>query len=262
MLCAVDWCVLCNGSYDSFRASVASAAGTIPARSRCKPSTSTPARVGLDAQRLLAEAGVPHLHLGPEAVIEIEQRLAAAVRQSLGKLQPFDRIGIGQAKVDCVAATRRPVDASGKIAVRYSSCTDPAITSLPEGKIDPYLKTITFAHGEKPLGALHYYATHPQSRYGDDRATSDFRASHVRNCNERKAFSRSISRVAAATLPWASTTTAPTSPGKSWWSDAGRHGGLDRRDQAGSRDSDPLAGVPTVLPRRTGAGFTLADCLA
>jgi hypothetical protein len=44
----------------------------------------------------------------------------------------------------------------------------------PEGYIDPFLKTITFARGDKPLVRLHYYATHPQSFYGDPRTSYDF----------------------------------------------------------------------------------------
>jgi hypothetical protein len=36
------------------------------------------------------------------------------------------------------------------------------------------LKTITLARGDKPLVRLHYYATHPQSFYGDPRASYDF----------------------------------------------------------------------------------------
>ncbi len=264
VLCAVDWCVLCNGSYDSFRASVASAAGTIPAQVAVQTvHQHTAPIVDLDAQRLLAEAGVPHLHLGPEAVIEIEQRLAAAVRQSLGKLQPFDRIGIGQAKVNCVAATRRPVDASGKIAVRYSSCTDPAITSLPEGKIDPYLKTITLAHGEKPLVRLHYYATHPQSRYGDGRATSDF-PGIAREKLQRKEGVFQVYFTGCS----GNVTVGKYNDG----SDKSRKE-LVERLLAGMEASiaatrlAPATPIrwqvcPTVLPRRTGAGFTLADCLA
>ena len=51
----------------------------------------------------------------------------------------------------------------GKLHGRMSSCTDPAQIALPEGNIDPFLKTITFARGEKPLARLHYYATHPQN---------------------------------------------------------------------------------------------------
>lgn len=36
------------------------------------------------------------------------------------------------------------------------------------------LKTISFWNGEKKLAALHYYATHPMSYYGDGMVTSDF----------------------------------------------------------------------------------------
>jgi hypothetical protein len=54
-----------------------------------------------------------------------------------------------------------------------SSTTDPKLQALPEGRIDPMLKTITFARGDKPLVRMHYYATHPQSFYGDPRACTD-----------------------------------------------------------------------------------------
>ncbi len=47
------------------------------------------------------------------------------------------------------------------------------------------MKTITLARGEKPLVRLHYYATHPQSYYGDGRATSDV-AGDAREALERK----------------------------------------------------------------------------
>jgi hypothetical protein len=45
---------------------------------------------------------------------------------------------------------------------------------MPDGNIDPWLKTVTFARGDKALVRLHYYATHPQSFYGDPRASYDF----------------------------------------------------------------------------------------
>jgi hypothetical protein len=45
---------------------------------------------------------------------------------------------------------------------------------MPEGLIDPMVKTITLARGEKALVRLHYYATHPQSFYGDGRVSADF----------------------------------------------------------------------------------------
>jgi hypothetical protein len=45
--------------------------------------------------------------------------------------------------------------------------------AAPEGLIDPWLRTVTFFDGEKPLVRLHFYASHPQGFYGDGRATSD-----------------------------------------------------------------------------------------
>jgi hypothetical protein len=104
---------------------------------------------------------------------EVTDRLAEAVKSSLGELQPFDHIGTGQAKVERVASTRRiPID-GGKVRARMSSCRDPEVRALTEGKIDPWVKTITLACGQKPLVRLHYYTTHPQSFYGDPRACSD-----------------------------------------------------------------------------------------
>ncbi len=174
VLCALDWCELNNGSHEAYRNKIAAAAGTTAAHVALQTvHQHTAPVVDREAQKILAAAGAGELQLDPKAFEVIGDRLAEAVQESLGRLEPFDHIGTGQAKVDRVAATRRPVDASGKIRVRYSACKDAAIRALPEGKIDPYLKTITLARGEKPLVRLHYYATHPQSFYGDGRASSD-----------------------------------------------------------------------------------------
>ena len=45
---------------------------------------------------------------------------------------------------------------------------------MPEGGIDPLLRTITLLRGDKPLVRMHYYATHPQTYYLDGRASYDF----------------------------------------------------------------------------------------
>ncbi len=47
-------------------------------------------------------------------------------------------------------------------------------SALPEGTIDPLLKTIAFYDHQEKIAACHYYATHPMSYYGDGRVTSDF----------------------------------------------------------------------------------------
>jgi len=186
VLCALDWCELCNGAHDRLQKQLAAAAGTEPARValQCVHQHTAPL-VDLDAQKLLAQAGVAGLQLDPQVVAAIERNLVAAVKESVKHIEPFDHIGTGQAKVERVAATRRPVGANGKIWVRYSSCKEAALRALPEGAIDPYLKTITLAEGEKPLVRLHYYATHPQSFYGDHRASSDV-PGDAREALERK----------------------------------------------------------------------------
>ena len=87
---------------------------------------------------------------------------------------PFTHCGIGQAKVAQVASNRRIV-ADGKVtAIRFSSTKDPKVRAEPEGIVDPWLKTLSFWNKDKPLAALHYYATHPMSYYGDGRVSSDF----------------------------------------------------------------------------------------
>jgi len=127
-----------------------------------------------DALRLIAALDHPPPHPDPRFFDNAAETLAAAVGESLGRLEPFDRVGTGEARVHGVAATRRVPGPDGTIRIRWSSCRDPALRAEPEGYIDPMLKTITFARGEKPLVRLHYYATHPQSFYGDARASYDF----------------------------------------------------------------------------------------
>jgi hypothetical protein len=173
VLCAVDWCGLCNSSYELFRSKLAAGAGTDVSNVavQCVHPHTAPYTDG-DAQKLLNQfEGFP-MFVDLKFLDEATDRLAAAVKASLDKFQPFDRIGTGQAKVDRVASSRR-IMVDGKLVGRSSSCTETAVRALPEGRIDPYLKTITLAQGDKPLVRLHYYACHPQTRYGDPRASSD-----------------------------------------------------------------------------------------
>jgi hypothetical protein len=175
VLCALDWCELCNSTHTLFRRKMAEAAGTHVSCVAAQTIHQHTAPMGdADAFRLLEKIDNPPPHLPPDFFDKTADRLAAAVRESLDRLEPFDRVGIGQAKVQRVASSRRVPAEGGGIRVRWSSCKDPELQAAPEGYIDPFLKTITLAQGEKPLVRLHYYATHPQSFYGDPRATYDF----------------------------------------------------------------------------------------
>jgi hypothetical protein len=174
VLCAVDWCGLSNSSHLLFRSKIAAAAGTDVSyvAVHCVHQHTAPYTDG-DAQKLLDGEKDPPRYVDFKFLEEVTDRLAAAVKESLKRLEPFDSIGTGQAKVERVASTRRiPLD-GGKVRTRWSSCKDPELRAMTEGKIDPLLRTVTLAQGEKSLVRLHYYATHPQSFYGDRRASSD-----------------------------------------------------------------------------------------
>ncbi|MCE5266892.1 MAG: hypothetical protein LLG00_03290 [Planctomycetaceae bacterium] len=267
VLCALDWCELCNGSYDLLRAKVAEGAGAAPSHValQCVHQHTAPL-IDFDASALLSRAGVPpgSIHLDPKAFEAIERRLVTAVRQSIGRLESFDRIGTGQAKVDRVASTRRCRDQSGVVFARFSSTAmSPALRQMPEGAIDPYLKTITLARGEKPLVRLHYYATHPQTRYGDGRASSDI----VGDAREKLERQEGVFQV-YFTGCGGDVTVGKYNDG----SDRCRRE-LGERLFAGMKAASaatkltPAASVrwrthPVILPRRTDAGCSAPECLA
>jgi hypothetical protein len=174
VLCAVDWCELCNSSHALFRRKIAEAAGTCVSRVAVAAlhQHTAPVADG-DAEKLLTAAPKPPAVLGAKTVEALADRLAAAVRRSTACLEPFDQVGVGEAKVDRVASSRRVKGAHGKIRVRWSTCKEADLRAMPEGLIDPLLKTVTLARSGKPLVRLHYYATHPQTPYGDGRASAD-----------------------------------------------------------------------------------------
>ena len=175
VLCAIDWCAICNSTHALFRRKIAAAAGTDAERVALHTVHQHTAPIAdIDAYTLLKKAPDPPPLPEPKFFEEMAGRVAAAVQDSLGRLQPFDRVGTGEGKVERVASTRRVMGKDGKIHPRWSGGNDAASRAEPEGLIDPLLKTITLASGDRPLVRLHYYATHPQSYYGDQRATYDF----------------------------------------------------------------------------------------
>jgi len=175
VLCAIDWCGLSNSSYELFRRKLAAGAGTETScvAIHCVHQHTGPL-VDADAQRLLKATDKPPRFVNAEFLDQVTDRLAMAAEQSLSRFQPLDHIGTGQARVDRVASTRRIPIGDGRIRWRASRTNSPQLQAAPEGTIDPMLKTITLAHGDRPLVRLHYYAVHPVSYYGDPRASVDF----------------------------------------------------------------------------------------
>lgn len=175
VLCAVDWCVLCNETHLLWRRQLAEAAGTDVTRVavQCVHQHTAPIVDG-DEQAVLDQSPHPPRSTDARAAAEIAQRLAAAVRAALPRLAPFDQVGTGESRVERIAANRRVLFPDGQIRVRWSACTDPELQAAPEGLIDPLLKTITLARGGQPLVRLHYYAVHAQTAGGDGRVSGDF----------------------------------------------------------------------------------------
>jgi hypothetical protein len=177
VVCAVDWTGLLNSAHLEFRKALAAGAGTTPDRVavHCVHQHNAPMAC-IDAEQLVAAQGdLPHildLAFFEKLCARGRETVAAAVATAV----PLTHIATGQAKVDRIASNRRVSrDEQGRIkSMRGSSCKDPALIALPEGTIDPFVKTVAYYSGDQKVVACHYYATHPMSYYGDGRATSDF----------------------------------------------------------------------------------------
>jgi hypothetical protein len=177
VICAVDWTGLLNEAHVRWRATLAKAAGTSPERVavQCVHQHNAPFAC-LDAEQIVsAEGDLPHI----VDLVFFDRCLDTAektVRQAVDRAQAVTHVAQGQAQVDRVASNRRVNrDDQGHIlAMRGSSCRNAALRALPEGLIDPWLKTVAFYNGPQKLVACHYYATHPMSYYGDGRVSSDF----------------------------------------------------------------------------------------
>lgn len=175
VVCAVDWCEICNSTYALFCRKIAEGAGTSTARVAVHSNHQQAAPVAdMDAIRLLQQTTNPPPLPDLKVFEEMAERVGTTVKESLGRLQPFDRIGAGEGKVEQVGSTRRVIGKDGKLRARYSYIKDVALRGDPEGVIDPMLKTITLAQGEKPLVRLHYYACHPQNLADNRNVGYDF----------------------------------------------------------------------------------------
>lgn len=176
VLCAVDWTGLLNDAHRAWRQALAQAAGTTIDRVsvHCVHQHNAPF-VCLEAQKIVSLQG----DCPPVVFLDFFQqcldRAVGAVRGAMTRLRPVTHVATGQAKVDKVAGNRRFINAEGKLVDwRGSSSKNPVHKELPEGLIDPWLKTVAFYDGETRIAACHYYACHPMSYYGDGRLSSDF----------------------------------------------------------------------------------------
>lgn len=177
VVCVVDWTGILNEAHVQWRTALATAAGTTPERVavQCVHQHDAPF-VCLRTQELLEEQNSGLINVDVPFFNDCLKRGAEAVTAALGEAVPLTHIAHGEAAVEKVAGNRRvALDEKGRVTkMRGSSCKDPELIALPEGLIDPMLKTVAFYSGEKKVLACHYYACHPMSHYGKGQVSSDY----------------------------------------------------------------------------------------
>jgi hypothetical protein len=176
VLCAVDWIGIANDGYDTFRAGIAKAAGTLRERVALHVLHQHDAPdCDFSAEQILNKAGMEPRQFDGTFQRQTLSELERAVRASLLRAQPVTHLGLGEARVERVASNRRILGPDGKVRdVRWTATKDAAVRAEPEGTIDPVISLISFWNGEQPLAVLSYYATHPQSYYRTGIPNPDF----------------------------------------------------------------------------------------
>jgi len=176
VLCAVDWIGIGNGGHDAWREALAAAAETTVDRVTVHTLHQHDGpRCDFTAEELLAAHGLRGTRFDVPFAKRAIAAAADAVRRATTEAKPVTHLGIGEAKVEKVASNRRILGPSGKVVLgRMSASRNPEVQAAPEGTIDPILKLISFWNGETPLVCLTYYATHPQSYYGQGDVTAEF----------------------------------------------------------------------------------------
>jgi hypothetical protein len=176
VLATVDWITLSNEGMTVFAQKLADAASTTPDRVSIHVlhQHDTP-RCDFTTERLMEEHGLGGIKHDNRYLNQVIDQASRALKSSLENPKKLTHVGFGKAKVDSVASNRRILGEDGKVAiVRFSKSTDPKAIGATEGLIDPWLKSVTFWSDDTPVVTLNYYATHPQSYYGEGDVTAEF----------------------------------------------------------------------------------------
>jgi hypothetical protein len=173
---AVDWCEIRNDALQRWQEVLAAAAGTTPERVLvCAVHQHDAPVADLAAEHLLRERRLPGTVCDPAFHETAVQRVAAALRSSLGNARRVSHLGLGQAQVRQIASNRRYLAPDGTVQFdRTSSTRNPEAIDAPENLIDPWLKTLSFWDGDIPVAAVSAYAVHPMSHYGKGDVSADF----------------------------------------------------------------------------------------
>lgn len=176
VLVAVDWCEIRNDAHARWREVLAEAAGTVPGRVLVSSVHVHDAPVAdLGAERMLRAQRAAGSICDPEFHERAVRRVGVAVRDAVRSRQAVTTVGWGMAPVERVASNRRFVRADGTVSFgRTSASREAAAHQADEGRIDSQLRTLSFWAGDRALAAVHVYATHPMSYYGQGQVSADF----------------------------------------------------------------------------------------
>lgn len=176
VMAAFDWTGILNDAHLEFSKVVAKAAHTTPERValHCVHQHNAPF-IDATAQKHVSEQKDLPPSFDVNWFSEVQQKVAKVVTASLAQTQKVTHLHVGRATVERIASNRRILGPDGKISGwRGSSCKDAKLRDAPEGRIDPWLKSLSFWNEETRLVNLHWYTTHPMSYYGDGIVNSDF----------------------------------------------------------------------------------------
>lgn len=188
-----DWCEIRGSSFEKWKNALAEAAGTDPPRVIVTSTHVHDAPVmDEDAEKLLRDMEATGAWKNipppdPKDAVQVASvcwpqfndecigRVVGAMKEALGHPRTVTHFGIGRAKVERVASNRRYVRPDGAVSYnRMSRTTDPVAVEADDGEIDPWLHTLSFWDGGQPVCALHSYAVHPMSVYGQGKVSADF----------------------------------------------------------------------------------------
>ncbi len=175
VIVAIDWLGICNSSYRKMQVEVAKAIDTKPdnVAIQCVHQHTAP-MFDSDAQTLLDNVKANVRMSNDEYLDKAAGILAKTVAGVSEKLVPLTQVGTTWAVAERLASSRRIALPDGKLFARMSNTKgNPEGRKMPEGKIDPFVRTVSFWNHDKPVAYFHYYASHPMSYYGDGRASYD-----------------------------------------------------------------------------------------
>lgn len=178
VLCAVDWTGILNEAHLKWRVALAEGAGTTPDRVTVHTVHQHNAPFAcLESQRYVEKLGKPPYIMDVDFFFRTLDLGRKTVADTVKKARPVTAIATAEAPVSRIACNRRILGDDGKVKVNRSvNCFDkrPDLQALPEGLIDPMLKTVAFYDGETKIAACHYYAVHPISMIHDGKVSAEF----------------------------------------------------------------------------------------